>query len=112
MNHIDTMKQALEALEWCEPAGTVGYGGITARKAAVDALRSRLAQPEQEPVAVCEYCERERPVIHPPQRQPLTDGQIEALFAGVDSEDKGRFAIVRAFARAIEQAHGITGDKR
>ena len=40
-------------------------------------------------------------------RVPLTDEQIEALFKGVDSEDKGRFAIVRGFARAIEAAHGI-----
>jgi sugar phosphate isomerase/epimerase len=26
-------------------------------------------QPEQEPVAVCEYCEKERPVIHAPRRE-------------------------------------------
>jgi hypothetical protein len=38
---------------------------------------------------------------------PLTDEQIEALFKGVDSEDKGRFSIVRGFARAVEAAHGI-----
>lgn len=43
----------------------------------------------------------------PVQRKPLTEDEIEALFKGVDSEDKGRFAIVRGFARAIEQAHGI-----
>jgi hypothetical protein len=40
----------------------------------------------------------------PQQRKPLTDDEIEALFKGVDSEDKGRFAIVRGFARAIEAA--------
>lgn len=40
-------------------------------------------------------------------REPLTDEQIELLFKGVDSEDKGRFAIVHSFARAIEAAHGI-----
>ena len=39
----------------------------------------------------------------------LTEDEIEALFEGVDSEDKGRFAIVRGFARAIEAAHGIKG---
>jgi hypothetical protein len=32
----------------------------------------------------------------------LSDEQIEAIFKSVDSEDKGRFAIVRLFARAIE----------
>ena len=45
----------------------------------------------------------------PVQRKPLTEDEIEALFEGVDSEDKGRFAIVRGFARAIEAAHGIKG---
>jgi hypothetical protein len=42
------------------------------------------------------------------KREPLTDGRIEAIFKNVDSEDKGTFAIVRGFARAIEAAHGIT----
>lgn len=32
----------------------------------------------------------------------LSDEQIEAIFLSVDSGDKGRFAIVRLFARAIE----------
>lgn len=32
----------------------------------------------------------------------MSDEQIEALFMGVDSDDRGRFAIVRLFARAIE----------
>ena len=36
------LRQALEALEWCEPAGTVGHGGIQARKQAIAALKERL----------------------------------------------------------------------
>jgi hypothetical protein len=36
------LRQALYALEWCEPAGTVGHGGIQARKQAIAALRERL----------------------------------------------------------------------
>jgi hypothetical protein len=36
------LRQALEALEWCEPAGTVGAGGIAARRASIDALKERL----------------------------------------------------------------------
>jgi hypothetical protein len=36
------LRQALYALEWCEPAGTVGRGGIQARKQAIAALRERL----------------------------------------------------------------------
>lgn len=41
-------QQALEALEWCEPAGTVGAGGIATRKAAITNLRAALEQPEQQ----------------------------------------------------------------
>ena len=36
------LRQALEALEWCEPAGTVGAGGIAASRAAIAAIRERL----------------------------------------------------------------------
>ena len=36
------MRKALKALEWCEPAGIVGHGGITARKQIITALRKRL----------------------------------------------------------------------
>ena len=46
-----------------------------------------------------------------PAPAPLSGEQIEALFNGVDSADKGRFAIVSGFARAIERAHGIRGEK-
>ena len=45
-------------------------------------------------------------------RQPLMDADIAALFNIVDSEDKGRFAVVYGFARAIERAHGITGETK
>lgn len=46
----EAAQQALEALEWCEPAGTVGRGGIEARKQAIAALRAALAQEQVEPV--------------------------------------------------------------
>jgi hypothetical protein len=36
------LRQCLEALEWCEPAGTTGHGGIEARKQAIAALKERL----------------------------------------------------------------------
>jgi hypothetical protein len=40
-----------------------------------------LEQPEQEPVAVCEYCEKERPVIHAPRREwrGLTDDDYDLI---------------------------------
>ena len=41
------LERALEALEWCEPAGTVGAGGIAARKAAMASLRDLLAAPSR-----------------------------------------------------------------
>ena len=84
MTKDEALKLALEALEWCqggEPCGTAE---------AIAAIKEALAQPPL-----------------PVQRQPLTNEQIEVLFKGVDSEDKGRFTIVRGFARAIEAAHGI-----
>ncbi len=49
MNHIDTMKQALEALE---NGGHMTYEGLCKAKAASDALRLAIEQAEkQEPVA-------------------------------------------------------------
>jgi len=46
LNRIDSdtalLRQCLEALEWCEPAGTTGHGGIEARKQAIAALKERL----------------------------------------------------------------------
>jgi hypothetical protein len=41
-NDTALLTQALEALEWSEPAGTVGAGGIAARRASIDALKERL----------------------------------------------------------------------
>jgi hypothetical protein len=46
----------------------------------------------------------------PPQRQPLTDKQIEKLLDAVISENKTKNHIWPAFARAIEAAHGIKGE--
>jgi hypothetical protein len=36
------LRQALEALEWVEPSGTTGHGGVQARQQAIAALRDRL----------------------------------------------------------------------
>jgi hypothetical protein len=45
-------------------------------------------QLEQEPVAVCEYCEKERPVIHAPRREwrGLTEEEIEDCWYGYLSD--------------------------
>ena len=36
------LRQALEALEWVEPSGTTGQGGIQARQQAISAIREHL----------------------------------------------------------------------
>ena len=46
---------------------------------------------------------------HPPQRQPLTDEEINAHGALAVADDGS--LTVRDFVRAIEKAHGIGGDK-
>jgi hypothetical protein len=72
---------------------------------------SEIYKPQQEPVA-CGYDETtgnctNSPCCYtsPPQRKPLTDEQIEDLYF-----DKFSMGELKAFARAIEAAHGI-GDK-
>ena len=59
---------------------------------AIKLLRAALEQPqgEQEPVAICEYCENERPVIHAPQpveqepnpRWPSNASEVRAFLSG------------------------------
>ena len=87
----ETLKLALEALELLSQQPTdlaLDYADN-----AINALRERLAQPEQEPVGFVDS------KLNPIQRQPLTDEQIEDIAA------KTMFPI--NFARAIEAAHGI-----
>ena len=45
MNDLRTVaQQALEALEWIEPSGLTGRGGIEARNKAINNFRAALAQ--------------------------------------------------------------------
>ena len=111
-------QQALEALCTC---------GLEQR-AAITALRAALAEPVQEPVAKVELMttggnaglatriveiddhlrERLRPgqllYTAPPQRKPLTEEEIYEMY--FDNFSMGE---LKAFARAIERAHGIGG---
>ena len=116
---ITVMKQALEALEAPSPMGQ--YKAITS-------LRQAIAEAEkQEPMKLPLPCDvkvghvtirkgvalsvlvSRMQVLYnmaqasPPQRQPLTDEQIEEIAA--------RTLFPVNFARAIEAAHGITGEK-
>ena len=51
MTDRELMQQALDALEWCYDVTEWPASGESAQDKAIDALRARLAQPEQEPVA-------------------------------------------------------------
>ena len=95
--------------------------------AAITALRAALAEP-QEPVAFAfrhsdgswhDISETEHSAgmtalyTHPsPQRQPLTEEQIIALRKSTRTTDFSAWSDSIAFARAVEKAHGITGEMK
>ena len=103
------------------PLNEVGYR--VARYIWDAALRSRLEQPEQDPVAwVCygasekhdiDYFQDEVDAIpvgtqlyaSPPQRQPLTDEHIDSR-----AEQSDSYASFHAGVRFAEAAHGIKGE--
>jgi hypothetical protein len=119
------LQQALEALENCyNIADWPGYGD-NEQSRAIDAIKARLAQPEQEPVAYGNGDEIDRLCTesdflgitvqnkpsgwrktalytHPqPERTPLSKSVIKRLWHQADKEPEN-------FARAIEKVHGIT----
>jgi len=129
---IDIIKQMVDALEWCyggEPVNTAE--AIQAGKQLIAELES------QEPVAwrtfdgegqyqYRAYEENESYVddwdkrnpnhkgwveplyTHPPQRKPLTDEQIDALWVLTPDEwDDCNFVLYARITRIIEAAHGI-----
>lgn len=116
MTDKELMQQALDALNLELPSGA--YLELK------NALRDRLAQPEQEPVAhTTGHCENHKqkggcqlhnlqcgwpdcdrkPITHSPQRKPLT---FEEILAIAEESRKHVYPSI-AFARAIEAAHGI-----
>jgi len=135
-------QQALEALESVYPYtdSLICYASTTGEhppnaidgnvRDAINALRTALAEPEQEPppkmrllpccgyhdgravfwnrfngVVQCHSCGQQY-APHPPQRKPLTDEEIQTIWA--KTFEMGLSANI--FARAIERAHGI-GDQ-
>jgi hypothetical protein len=101
-------QQALEALE----RGAIRFEAPIFYTQAIAALKAALEQPEQdvpetdcgniEPVAVCEYCEKERPVIHAPRREwrGLSKEEREAAIKWAIDLENTQFS--RTVARAIE----------
>ena len=123
MTDRELMQQALEALEEINKL-SVGENAICLPAeidTAMDALRERLAQPEQEPVAhVYLFEPNGRPRVAwdnakdikigdklytaPPQRKPLMDEEILTYRHMIDWTAEWSYI---DFARAIEAAHGI-----
>ena len=134
MSHIEAMKQGLEVLEECRRDPRLKYEHPTIEKA-ITSLRQTIAEAEkkeQEPVAWrhdmgeenggWEYfeqasCPECQPLYtSPPQRQPLTDEQIDQAIEQVENEVGGTTAawdlvpprnLVRSILKA---AHGIKGE--
>ena len=126
MSLREAAQQALEAYDAHEPLAVV-----------MEALRTALSEPVQEPVAwtiwthgpvrlfidkgeakmefdrLCHaYPEQSRKLkplyTHPRQRKPLTDEEIVNVLGSVRESLTGNAFL--AFARAIERAHGIGGE--
>lgn len=122
MTDRELMQQALNRELMQLALNALDHGLAVERADAMKALRERLAEPEQKPVA-------QRlsngtidvlggvivPIgallyLVPPQRKPLTEDEIATLLSqsvGVDIKLNGGDVL---FARAIERAHGI-GEK-
>lgn len=133
----EAAQQALDALEgwnnygkWVWPESALEQAKRNTTEA-LNVLREALAQPEPEPVGYMPVYELSRlqsghdgrlrsakfgasaldwdvaVYTTTPQRQPLTDEEMRALW-----ENHGyKSALCMRFARAIERAHGIGGDK-
>jgi len=103
----EAMQMALEALTW-----DLGSAAQIDKEAdAIAALRAALAE-QPEPGSLAELrdmlqAEVDRLIAAKPARVPLTDAEIDALWQAPMSADWEH----REFARAIERAHGITGEQ-
>jgi hypothetical protein len=116
VNLREAAQQALD--EWHTDPGSVRMASL------MMALRTALAEPEQEPVAWKDttYGNLHHQnfggciplYTHPPQRKPLTDEEIELLAVKHAPPIDPAFAKdddFIEFARAIERAHGIGGEE-
>lgn len=119
---IELEKAARQALETLENVRKYDGENLYGLDDEIIALRQALAQPEQEPAAwryngkLHEFDPSDwatSPVTplytSPPHRKPLTDEEIAVIAAacgGLASD------FVVDVARAIEQAHGITGETK
>jgi hypothetical protein len=88
MTDRELMQQALEALQYAsdetKPKGLYGCECLICKT--ILALRDRLAQPEQEPVAWA----------------GLTDDELEKVFPAIATYHEANKTLYRSIARAIE----------
>jgi hypothetical protein len=126
---IETMKQALEALEWNLPV-VEDWGGkdnLSLQHKAITALRQAIEKSQkQEPFGYFQFDLRLDAWVQnrhsdkgvafytsPPQRHPLTDEEIlqtaHKRHARINN-NIGNDLLLISFARAIEAAHGIKGE--
>ena len=106
---IDAMKQALEYLDspssklW--PAGTQ-YKIITALRLAIEQAEKQESYWQEEARRYAGNADFWREKA---KRQPLTEEEMLEILVGIDAETKRLPPGMKAFARAIERAHGIGG---
>jgi hypothetical protein len=98
----DLRTAAQQALEAMENTGDLWWNS---KDAAITALKSALAEPEQEPVACSNTfaCRCPKHYTAPPQRKQLSYEEIDRLWREPMSADWEH----REYARAVEAAHGI-----
>jgi hypothetical protein len=108
MSLREAAQQALEAMA-CMRDMVAHPDNLQFIDNAITALRTALAEPEQEQACSNTYgCECSKHYTHPPQRKPLTDEEIEDVIAEWWRDDlKMKY---KELARAIEHAHGIGGE--
>ena len=117
MTEREALKLALEALEVANscidgyyiPKGKTHLPKI---EKAIIAIKEALANSEKklagEGILIGWDTKTDTPIFaKPPQRKPLTDEQIKAIF---ESNIKHDISDAFGFARAIEVAHGIKGE--
>ena len=117
MNHIDVMKQALEALDCI-------YSPLHVREIekvgkAMSTLRTAIEQAEKSNIKQVIHLYDKPPAAQPAPVQPavpLTDEQMREALRTCPHDTvenlRVRWLYAKDFARAIEAAHGITGETK
>ncbi len=116
MNLRTAAQQALEALESCWEKGLTRKNWKQTEEA-ITALRTALAEPEQEPeqntvTCVCGAVWEGNLMVHAPrQRKPLTEPELHEINPTWPAPGQHwDYEDVLEFVRAIERAHRIGGE--